>query len=266
MGDNSGNLVNGRCYLVPVVDTINQLKKMMTRRHWDILRRTPFSHLMDIEPIVQERSVLDALMQMFDERSNTFHLGDSFLQFKAEDVSLILGLQCDGTAIDFKRKKERSVFEEEYFSKGVDRNRDCLVRSLMNMVVKRESKKEESFVKLLLVYILGFILFPTTSCLSPAWLPYYMDNLSKIGQYAWAQATHKWMMDDVPLAAARVKERCARKQSRIGYVRGCKMALINWFYEVTGNGKKIHFGRTPRILCYGVGSYKKQAAVSALID
>ncbi|XP_039117761.1 uncharacterized protein LOC120253492 [Dioscorea cayenensis subsp. rotundata] len=44
------------------------------------------------------------------------------------------------------------------------------------------------------------------------------------------------------------------------------MALIFWFYEVTGNGKKIHFGRTPRILCYGVGSYKKQAAVSALID
>ncbi|XP_039140483.1 uncharacterized protein LOC120277695 [Dioscorea cayenensis subsp. rotundata] len=164
-----------------------------------------------------------------------------------------------------KRKKERSDLKRNT-NKGVDRNRDCLVRSLMNMVVKRESKKEESFVKLLLVYILGFVLFPTTSCSSPAWLPHYVDNLSTIGQYAWAQATHKWMMDDIPLAAARVKERCAGKQSRIGYVRGCTMALIIWFYEVTGNGKKIHFGRTPRILCYGVGSYKKQAAVSALID
>lgn len=60
--------------------------------HWEILRHTLFSHLMDIEPIVQERSVLDALMQVFDERSKKFNLGDSHLQFRVKDVSLILGL------------------------------------------------------------------------------------------------------------------------------------------------------------------------------
>ncbi|XP_039130882.1 uncharacterized protein LOC120267272 [Dioscorea cayenensis subsp. rotundata] len=211
---------------------------------------------------------LDALMRCLMKGATHSILGDSFLAIQGQDVSLILGLQCDGTRYRLQKGKKGtfSDLKKEYFSKGVDRNRDCLVRSLMNMVVRRESKKEESFVKLSLVYILGFFLFPTTSCSSPAWLPYYVDNLSTIGQYAWAQAIHKWMMDDVPLATARVKEKCAGKQSRIGYVRGCTMALIFWFYEVTGNGKKIHFGRTPRILCYGVGSYKKQAAVSALID
>ena len=62
---------------------------------------------MDIEPVVQECSILDALVQMFDERSKTFKLANRHLQFRDEDVSLVLGLQCDGIAMDFRKMKER---------------------------------------------------------------------------------------------------------------------------------------------------------------
>jgi len=70
-------------------------------------------------------------------------------------------------------------------------------------------------------------------------------------------------MDDLPSAAARVEDRCSGKQPCIGYLRGCTVALPIWFYELTGTGKKTHFGRTPHILYYGEANIKKQEGVSA---
>ncbi|KAM0934919.1 hypothetical protein DsansV1_C30g0215631 [Dioscorea sansibarensis] len=67
---------------------------------------TPFSHFMDLKPVTQERTILVALMQVFDERPKRFKLDKSYLQFRPEDVALILGLRCGGDAIEFKRKKE----------------------------------------------------------------------------------------------------------------------------------------------------------------
>ena len=59
-------------------------------------------HLMDIEPIVQEHSMQDALMQLFDKWTKTFTLGNIHQQFRAVDVSLVLGLRYDGSVIEFK--------------------------------------------------------------------------------------------------------------------------------------------------------------------
>ena len=86
------NLVNIRCYLASVVSTLWKLKDKMTRRHQEILGRTPFTHLMDVELIIQERVVIDALIQLFDEQSNGFMLGERYLLFRTKDVSFTLGL------------------------------------------------------------------------------------------------------------------------------------------------------------------------------
>lgn len=75
-------------------------------KHWDILRMTPFSYFMDLEPKTQKRTILDTLIQVFDERTKRFKLCESYLQFRPEGVALVLGLRCDGGAIEFKRKKE----------------------------------------------------------------------------------------------------------------------------------------------------------------
>ena len=113
---------------------------------------------------------------------------------------------------------------------------------------------------------MGTILFPNTSCSVPNWIVDYVDDLHGMGRYAWAQATHKWLMEDVPQAAARVQERCAGKKTKMGYVKGCSVALNIWFYELTGTGKKVRFGKTPRMLCYGESSYRKQATIEAILS
>ena len=73
-------------------------------------------------------------------------------------------------------------------------------------------------------------------------------------------------MENVPGVAVLVKVRCSGKSSRMGYLRGCVITLNVWFYKVTRTGKKMCFGKTPRPLCYGQNSYRKQAGAFALVD
>ena len=95
------NLVNGRCYLTPVVETFAELKVNMTPRHWEIIRRTPFAAFTELEAIYQERALLDSLLQRYDGRTNKFRIGESLLSFRPQDVALVLGLRCDDDAVVF---------------------------------------------------------------------------------------------------------------------------------------------------------------------
>ncbi|KAJ0974774.1 hypothetical protein J5N97_016739 [Dioscorea zingiberensis] len=136
--------------------------------------------------------------------------------------------------------------------------------TLLDLVHRRG--EEENFVKLLVVYLMGVFLFPTTNCTAPSWSAHYADNLQALGTYAWAQAVHKFLMDDVQLISARVVERCSgKKPKNTGLPRGrLSIVLIMQFYEVIF-GKKSELRRTPRILCYGETSCKKTTIVKTLI-
>lgn len=64
------SLINEICYLVPIVATFNELKKHMSRRHWEILYETPFAHQNGFRTCIAGVGVLDALMQMYDDASS----------------------------------------------------------------------------------------------------------------------------------------------------------------------------------------------------
>ncbi len=135
------NLVNGRCYLTPVCETLNELKAHMNSQHWDIIRRTPFAALTEIEAVLQERPLLDSLLQRYDGRTNKFRIGASLLSFSPQDVGLILGLRCDGDAVVFKKKKTHSAFEQRYFSRTYERNREAIKRTLEDTVRQRGKRR-----------------------------------------------------------------------------------------------------------------------------
>lgn len=94
---------------------LTKLKPRMTRRQWEILQGTPFAHLMEVNPILQERVVLDALMQIYDGRIQCFKIGESTFTFRPDDVALIMG--CEGDIVSFKHEKEHSIFEQTYLHK-----------------------------------------------------------------------------------------------------------------------------------------------------
>lgn len=193
------NLVNGRCYLIAIVETIDELKAHMSSRHWEIIHLTPFVALIEIEPLLQERFLLDTLLQRYDERSQKFKIGERLLSFRVKDITIILGLRCAGDVVFFQKKKTQTVFEKEYFLKTYERHRNS-TKKLQQIIYKRGA--EDNSVKLLMMYLMGNILFPNTSCSVLNWLIDYVDDLLALVYYAWAQATQKWLMEDVPQMAA----------------------------------------------------------------
>lgn len=104
--------------------------------------------------------------------------------------------------------------EKNFLRKGIDQNKDGLSRALFILVKKKERACVENFVKFLLIYLLGSLLFTNTSCSEPPWLVAYVDDLSSLDKYAWAQEAHKWIMDTLPGVAARVKDRCLGKEGQ----------------------------------------------------
>lgn len=116
----------------------------------------------------------------------------------------------------FSISKTKLAFEDEYLFKIYARHKDAMKRNLLYLIWKKRG--EEDFVKLLVVYILGMILLPNTSCLVPNWLVDFMNDLLLLNRYAWTKATHKWLMDDIP-----------------------QIPLNIWFYVVMGIGKKWTF-------------------------
>ena len=96
---------------------LNELKKHMIQRHWELLSKMPFASLMDIEPVIQEKVILDAFMQLYDKCNNRSKISETWLSFKAEDVALFSGLHCNGIVVDFKRQKTYNAFKEKYLRK-----------------------------------------------------------------------------------------------------------------------------------------------------
>lgn len=56
---------------------------------------------MDIKPVLQERGVLNVLMQVYDDRNMRYKIGESMLLFRIEDVPLILDLRYDRDIVSF---------------------------------------------------------------------------------------------------------------------------------------------------------------------
>ena len=56
---------------------------------------------MEVELVKQERGVMDALMQMYNNRIQHFRIGESTLVFMPKDVACTMGLRCDRDVVSF---------------------------------------------------------------------------------------------------------------------------------------------------------------------
>lgn len=115
-----------------------------------------------------------------------------------------------------------------------------------------------------MIYLLETMLFPNISCFVPNLIIDYINDLPSLGRYAWAEATNRWLMENVPQMATRVQERCSGKKTIASYLRGCTVVLNIWFNEIISIGRKVCVGRTPWILCYEKNNFWKQATLRPL--
>ncbi|KAH7672129.1 hypothetical protein IHE45_09G032900 [Dioscorea alata] len=151
----------------------------------------PFGHFIDVTPMLQERGVLDVILQVYNEKKQGFQIRQSLLVFRAEDVTLILGLRCDGDIVSFKNEKDESNFEKKFLHKMHNRHRNAIKDNLLTIVLSKKHKDEQTFVKLLVVYFMTMIMFPNSVLHASLFVARYADNLASLGCYAWAHATHR---------------------------------------------------------------------------
>lgn len=77
---------------------------------------------------------------------------------------------------------------------------DSINKTFVEIV--RKKGKEENFMRLLVLYLMGTMLFPKISCSVPSWIVDYVEDLPTLARYVWAEATHKWLLKDVPQMAS----------------------------------------------------------------
>ena len=101
-----------------------------------------------------------------------------------------------------------------------NQHRDAIKANLLRLIHSKDGE-EETFVKLFVVYLITTILFPNTSLTALTSVTRYAHDLASLGRYAWAHATHRWLMADVRTTAAGVQLRCKGKSMTVGYLKGC---------------------------------------------
>ncbi|KAJ0965730.1 hypothetical protein J5N97_026868 [Dioscorea zingiberensis] len=168
----------------------------MAERHRELIGGHPLPHYWTSN-CYAGREGLDALLKRFDERTNRFSIGESMLAFRPQDIAIIFGLRCHGEAVVFKKQKKQSTFGVKYMGKIYDRHKDAIKKNLLQLVQKKKGD-EENFVKLLVVYLLGTMLFPSTSYAVPKLDCRTTHKLDELNRYWRGRShSHKWLMDGV---------------------------------------------------------------------
>lgn len=75
------------------------------------------------------------VVEVYDDRSQCFKIVESMVSFRAEDVTLILGLCCDGDTLSFKHESVQSNFEKNFLHKMHNRHRDAIKENLFKLVL-----------------------------------------------------------------------------------------------------------------------------------
>lgn len=165
----------------------------MTARHHQLLRTTNLGWCLELKSFLQENVLLEALVRFsYDPPSGFFRIGGYLCEFSAKWVHMMTGLPSTGKVPDM-RSYGKAVIWEKYL-KGVDR-RSRLEEILLDLV--KEKEKSADFVRLLVCYILSFLLFPNTSGTVVRWATKYCDELDGFTDYDWAGAVQRAIVESI---------------------------------------------------------------------
>ena len=86
---------------------------------------------MDIELVLQEKEVLDALLRRYIEHTKKILNWWEHAELQARKCVLIFWLRYDGNGVDFKKLNQQSQLEEKYLIKIYDRQKDYNKKNLL---------------------------------------------------------------------------------------------------------------------------------------
>ncbi|MQL96865.1 hypothetical protein Taro_029545 [Colocasia esculenta] len=174
------------------------------------MKATPFAPYVDIPPMKWFGISLLEEILAHHEVGNVFNIENKSLPFIVEDVSLILGMPCTefpvhhyGSSIEVSKLHKR-------FGKDTSFTRQVIHGHLIDLVGSDEKEDIEDTVRLWILLLLSTFLAPRSAYICPPQMIKYLDDIERIGSYAWAAAFHELILHNIEEASKMVKMNAKR--------------------------------------------------------
>ncbi|KAK8933382.1 putative ubiquitin-like-specific protease 1B [Platanthera zijinensis] len=184
-------------------------------------------------PVIQQNiPLLYYLMKSYSVRRNAFLLGKCYVKFSVNEVACILGLPNRGREFHFQRSPLSKYKHND------------LVQEIDSLTIEEASPTLElRRVNALVRYVLAVLLFPLKGLKVPTCI-LEIQGLDDFGAVNWPMAIHSFLHSHF----ARMSDVAAREEmTNLGYLEGCSVILVVWFFEHTKLAAPISEMAVPRL-------------------
>ncbi|MQM05154.1 hypothetical protein Taro_037957 [Colocasia esculenta] len=192
--------------------------------HNELMRATPFAPYVDIPPMkCFGISLLEELVA-HHEVGNVFNIGNKSVSFTVEDVAFILGMPCTGFPV------HHWLVYRSVQANDIAFTRQVIHGYLIDLVGLDEKEDIEDTVCLWILLLLSTFLAPRSLYVYSPQMIKYLDDIERIGSYAWAIAFHELILHNIEEASKMVKMNAKRgrhdeKPRKNQFIFGCSYAL-----------------------------------------
>jgi hypothetical protein len=160
--------------------------------------------------------MLEVMLATWNADECAFQVGDKLIPFTLYDVALILRLPMTGEPIDYNKAHGGRCLVETLLVthfKTAWPERTKLVTLLTKPSIKIPNK-----VRLYMAFVLSYFLFPTTNKKVSTNLLPLLDDIPKLGSYAWGKAVYEYLVCGLNRVVASKK---AQKIRGNLHIQGC---------------------------------------------
>nr|DAD43949.1 TPA_asm: hypothetical protein HUJ06_002179 [Nelumbo nucifera] len=183
-------------------------------------------------------SLLSSLVKLWNSTSYCFIVGERTMQFNEANVSLITGLDLSDSTVALPEGLLGSGLLQKSF--GFDENHststelDLVWRRLINIALLDGEEHIEEVVKLIILFLFGYVLFPQGNSMVRSFWARYVDDLQRISDYAWGKRVHEFLVGGLDQFVSRCGAGSSGGSSSYsGCLFGCSAVLMAWLYKHT---------------------------------
>ncbi|KAJ0969173.1 hypothetical protein J5N97_022050 [Dioscorea zingiberensis] len=206
-----------RCSISDMYSLMEVLKADDTKKK--ILEQTIFKPYTDLPKRFISLGFVQALIENFDESTESFKIGNSRISFCVEEVQRCLGLPYFGKPVEVGTKRKPPMFLHKYFPQlKLHELRRTKVIELLREFKTEGDEWEEDFLKLCILYMFNVYFFANNDSAMSFWPLKYMDSMDDFWRRGWGQAIYKYLLHSLKSIAKAQNDSETYKHI---YLKGC---------------------------------------------
>jgi hypothetical protein len=204
-----------------IVTKLMEVNKSLSDQCKRQLRTTPFGRLLNLYCNIEASGrMLEVMLATWNADERAFQVGDKLIPFTLYDVALILGLPVMGEPIDCNKSHAGVSLVETLLVTHF--KTAWLERTKLVTLLTKPSIKVSDRVRLYMALVLSYFLFPTTNKKVTTNLLSLLDDIPKLGSYAWGKAVYEYLVGGLNRIVASKK---AQKNRGNLHIQGCTTLL-----------------------------------------